>query len=697
VVWTDSNNVNQIDIYGTRVTRAGGVRDPLGLPISTAPGVQMSPAVATDGSVYIVAWQDFRNGATSDIFAARVDTLGTVADTFGFPVSLKPMSQISPSLAFGDSNYLVAWEDMRSDPNGDIYCARVAADARVLDSAGFVVTAAAGHQVSPKVAFDGASYLLVWADSRSGASAVYGARVAQSGVLLDTAGIPVCLAQDHQGNPGIAFGDTNFLAVWDGYRYGEDSEIYGARINRAGRVLDGNGRIFSTEGSLGSQLVPCGAFLDSSYLVAWEQQLQVHFTRVTQDGVLLDSASRALDQSQPREGTTAIAAAESCAFVVWADDHGIVAGARIARSGEILDSTEAIVVNHWVWPDWTSVAGNGQDWLVVYNGDFGDVWATRVSSAGLVLDTSGILVSGAAGRAYWGHVATGDSDYLVVWNKVGGDIFAARVTRSGTVLDSAGIRVTFDTANRQAARVASGDIGYLVVWKAVSNTGLHDVCGARLNPSGVAIDSEPILIAGGFYYCESPSVGFDGRDYTVAWSHRDGPNQSGKIHGARVSPWGTVLATFPLSQQERDHGAIGLINGPGSQMLALYDVQTDSVNHQPVNVHRIWGRLSPFVGIEEEGLACPARRMALDILPNPLSGVGEVRYALPTNAHVRLAVYDISGRLVHLLAGEQQKAGNHMLRWNGTAKDGTSLTNGVYILRLDAAVHRETRTLIIAR
>ena len=186
------------------------MRDSQGLPISTAPGDQGSPSVAFDGNNYFVVWHDYRNGTASDIYGARVDTSGGVVDTVGFPISRGPSFSTLPTLAFGDSCYLVTWEDTRIDPSRDIYGARVTPDALVLDSTGVVVCDAASYQTLPRVAFDGVNFTLDWVDWRNGVSDIYCARVAQAGVLLDTAGIPICLAPDYQGDPGIAFGDSNY-------------------------------------------------------------------------------------------------------------------------------------------------------------------------------------------------------------------------------------------------------------------------------------------------------------------------------------------------------------------------------------------------------------------------------------------------------------------------------------------------------
>jgi hypothetical protein len=69
-------------------------------------------------------------------------------------------------VAFDGTNCLVAWAE--GTESGDIYCARVATDGTVLDTAGIPVSTAAGEQRAPAIAFDGVNFLIIWQDKRNG-------------------------------------------------------------------------------------------------------------------------------------------------------------------------------------------------------------------------------------------------------------------------------------------------------------------------------------------------------------------------------------------------------------------------------------------------------------------------------------------------------------------------------------------------
>ncbi|MFH0777302.1 MAG: hypothetical protein V2A71_01595, partial [Candidatus Eisenbacteria bacterium] len=124
VVWMDGRLESGYDVFGARIDTAGVVLDRGGIAISCAPGFQCSPAVAFDGANYLVVWQDWRSGTERQIYGARVDTLGTVLDTAGIAISTVAGWQDSPAIAFDGTNYLVVWEDTRG-ADRDIYGARV--------------------------------------------------------------------------------------------------------------------------------------------------------------------------------------------------------------------------------------------------------------------------------------------------------------------------------------------------------------------------------------------------------------------------------------------------------------------------------------------------------------------------------------------------------------------------------------------
>ena len=78
--------------------------------------------------------------------------------------------------------------------------------------------------------------------------------------------------------------------------------------------------------------------------------------------------------------------------------------------------------------------------------------------------------------------------------------------------------------------------------------------------------------------------------------------------------------------------------------------------------------------------------------PNPFAHRTTVRFSLAAAGPVRLALYDVLGRQVAVLAEGDHAAGPHAV-----AVDAGGLASGVYLYRLDAPGFQATRRLVIAR
>jgi hypothetical protein len=221
------------------VTAAGTVLDS-GTPISTAASDQTHVAVGFNGTDYVVAWQDTRSGPASDIYASRVSTGGAVRDTAGKALSTATGDQITPSVASTSGTTLVVWSDARTG-TADIRGTRVGTNGTALDPTGIAISTATRAQTNPVVAWTSGTYLVAWQDLRSGTTLdVYGARLNDAGSVLDATGIPISTAPDHQDAPAIAFNGT-FLVVWRDGRSGSTYDVFAARVGTNGSVSDPNG------------------------------------------------------------------------------------------------------------------------------------------------------------------------------------------------------------------------------------------------------------------------------------------------------------------------------------------------------------------------------------------------------------------------------------------------------------------------
>jgi len=83
--------------------------------------------------------------------------------------------------------------------------------------------------------------------------------------------------------------------------------------------------------------------------------------------------------------------------------------------------------------------------------------------------------------------------------------------------------------------------------------------------------------------------------------------------------------------------------------------------------------------------------------PNPFFGETRLRFHLPQDARLELAVFDPTGRRVRTLLDGAQAAGWHVLAWDGRDDAHRLLPAGVYFSRLKVGRAEATHKLILAR
>lgn len=267
-VWTDYRDTAIYCIYGARIDTAGVILDPTGFSIVNGqnPSVAFDgsnylvvckglkgnrvdtsgmvldtiavfpggdyPSVVFDGTYYFVAWQ-----YGHDIYGIRVDTAGLVLDTNGILISNQEYFEDYPSVALDGTNYFVVWQYGTGLIPYNIYGARVDTAGVILDTTVLAIATGAYDQEHPSLAYDGTNYFVVWQDSRNGYADIYGARVTPNGVVLDQTGIPICTAPSDQYQPRIAFDDENYCIIWEDWRNGNRTDIYGCYVSPSGIVL----------------------------------------------------------------------------------------------------------------------------------------------------------------------------------------------------------------------------------------------------------------------------------------------------------------------------------------------------------------------------------------------------------------------------------------------------------------------------
>jgi len=692
VVWQE--RLSGSDIYGARVDQAGVVLDTTGIVISSTPENQVNPSVDFDGSNFLVVW------GTADIYGTRVSPSGIVLDTLGIVISAASNNQRNPCVTFDSKNYLVVWEDRRSGVSYDIYGARLDTSGVVLDTSGIAISVAPNHQYNPAAASVGMEYLVVWDDKRNGNySDIYGARLDTSGVVLDTSGIAISTNPNYQEYASIASDGTNWLVVWHDY-YCRGVATCGARVDQSGTVLEPTGLIFSCAAN--DQWSPAVAFDGTNYLVVWhdyrsDESFDIYGVRVDTSGTVLDPSCIAICTASNDQNDPSVVFDNTNFFVVWSDGRNgsdfDIYGAQVSQSGTVPNPSGISISNATGDQMTPAVAFDGTNYLVVWSdrrSGIYNIYAARVNQTGTVLDPSGIAISTVNQEQRYPAVAFDGTNYLVVWeNKIFivefYDIYGARVDTSGTVLDPSGLLITPKGDEDWYPAVAFDGTNYLVVW-AQSSLPARNIYGARVDTSGTLLDSTGIAISSDNFYQQCPALIFDGTEYVVVWEEWSvGIPSWSDIYGARVTPEGEVTDSFAVTTQFDNQSSPTLAHGPGDQVLITYASFTYDINGHPVNTSRIWGKYFPFIGItEDEEYKIKDTGLSLQTYPNPFNKKININYSAGYNANdTELKIYDVTGSLVRTLEIDRSVNSqiNH-ISWDGADEYGEVLPAGVYIIRL---------------
>ena len=83
--------------------------------------------------------------------------------------------------------------------------------------------------------------------------------------------------------------------------------------------------------------------------------------------------------------------------------------------------------------------------------------------------------------------------------------------------------------------------------------------------------------------------------------------------------------------------------------------------------------------------------------PNPFNPTTRIGFSVDGDAHVRLSIYDVSGRLVRTLVDQRLSAGSYAEEWDARDARGNTLGTGVYFYYLKAGNRVLTRKAILLK
>ncbi|MBI5361142.1 MAG: hypothetical protein HZA48_11245 [Planctomycetes bacterium] len=317
----------------------------------------------------------------------------------GTAIATMSAQEMAVSAAFDGTNYLVAIEG--NDANNN------AANAQLVSATGAltgtrIFTAGAGGV--PTVAYDGAYYLMVWADDATyPVDTIKGQFIKKDGTGLSGATIDIAAISSNTDELGdVAYGGGNYLVV------------YFKEVNSSTGESKAYGKLVSTAGIVGSEFAISTGYADFG------------FKCVAFDGTDF--------------------------FVVWCDDTNDyeIKGRFVSPTGT-LGAEISINANTYLSDNEVSVCYDSTNakYLVIWTDEVGglnsgewDVYGQIVDKNGSLVG-SGIVINADPGEQFLPTAASDGTDFFVVWTDLTVDgfsttadwnVYGQYVSMSGTLV-----------------------------------------------------------------------------------------------------------------------------------------------------------------------------------------------------------------------------------------------------------------------
>ena len=81
--------------------------------------------------------------------------------------------------------------------------------------------------------------------------------------------------------------------------------------------------------------------------------------------------------------------------------------------------------------------------------------------------------------------------------------------------------------------------------------------------------------------------------------------------------------------------------------------------------------------------------------PNPFNSSTTIHYELPRPTHVILYINNAIGQKIRTLVNERKPAGTFSIVWNGKTDDGSAVSSGVYVYRIQAGDFKDAKKLLL--
>ncbi len=544
------------------------------------------------------------------LFVARATTAEL---SFGNPVPLPGDAasvaaagmQEDTRIARGGSRFLAVWADSHTSldeyPPWGEGGNGVDVQGALLDATGnpiggsFPIADHFGHQIDPRVAWDGTNWLVVWkvaTPTLPTYERVEAVRVATDGTVLDADPIVIHDNQSYYTELDVEGGSSGWVVLFQGN--GPAEGLFAVRVG-----ADGTPEPFRTIHATNFLMDFALAFAGDEWLITWGGPFD------TPRGRRYSSTLEPIGASFGLPFVESIATDGTDYLVVAATGSAPLAkvqAVRILHDGSM--PAPAFTIFSAGNQAGTCCAGATWDGSV-YWATWGQLYMARVTVDGQLLDPGGIQMAlpqsyPISEPSFAGAPAGG---LQLVWNSgVNGaaypkDIYAGTVD-SGAQLDNE-IVISQSAPAQVDADFAEGDGTHLIVYRSRASESAR-LLAQRIDASGAALDPEPIEVATGpmpgigVPSIGAPAAAWDGSRFLITWS--DGL----QVYARRLLADGTFVDATPLTVMDGfDPDVAGL---DGVFVIVAIDFLLGNPQYQATHSMRVEGATGQNLDTEPNAL-----------------------------------------------------------------------------------------------
>lgn len=549
----------------------------------------------------------------------------------------------------------------------------------------FAICDAANMQGWPQACYDYNSgvYLVVWEEYRSGeGSDIYGQIVAEDGTLIG-GNIAICASEGDQYWPRLDFDPDNnrFLIVFEDHRGGwEFGDISGVFIDSEGNYFDaptsGQDHTFGICTNM-ANIYTCSVafnYLEDVYLVVWGD-----FRNDSQGASFI--GADVFGQLVAADGT----------LLAPPEPANPVENFAVAASEMYYESVPDVTFNELTNEFYVAY---GTDWGYDGQGNAqGYVLGQRVDYMGQLINPDGTVSQIAKSS---GANAVDPAQFISLKHMNGPDCFQARVTA----------RTEYTQLFVKAADVTSTEVQ--VVWKGrYTADGTNDVYGQRIgfeyNPTTqrwvskyINKDGEETQDVSNFNlgihegWAGPTDIAYSQLDdeYLVAWGAE--PKGDYDLYVQRM--WIDDTEKLNLLADDRVNTVPATENIPvdvtteyeGSLLGVAHSTATNDFlvaytfgDEGDIYGHMFYGTEPPPSGVEGYEALRPDGFALKQNYPNPFNSETVIAYQVKEACHVSLSLYNINGQKIRSLVNRNQLPGFYQARLNSR-----DLTSGVYFYQI---------------